>query len=641
MRWILRGIGVLLLIAVVFAAGLMLIPGERIARIAAEQLSRMSGREVSITGDVDVTFWPRLGVSAGGLEVGGAEGTDALLTASTASIGVDAGALLRGEIVITEITADSPVIRLVQHSDGRASWRFSDPASGAEIEAAPVPARDKRPLSIRKLTVQDATLIYAAEGLEPLRLDGVDLALDWPTRDAPAEFTASMAPAGTPVILELRIAEFADFLEGGVQPLGAALRAGGGAVNFNGRGSLAGALAGDLLLDSPDMGRLMTALGLPAGAQPRWLGDRVVLETALSLTPERALALRDIDAKLGGNRVTGKADVTLYGTPRITAALSAGTLDLATEATPAADSETGRTDTPQDGWSTEPIDAAWLAAFDGVIDLDADSIALNGFKAGPTRLQLRNERARMVFDLKDMQAYDGRIGGEFVMNNRDGLSVGGALTAEGVQMRQLLEDAAGITRFTGLGDARLSFLGVGQSMAEIMRSLEGEGRIDMGRGTVAGIDLDALLGSVDAKGGSTVFDSASASFDIKEGVLRNDDLRVLLPNFDATGEGEVDLGARSIDYKVTPKALRVNRSRGGLAVPVTIRGPWADPKIRPDLGAAIDLNFAEEKKRAEDRLKRKVQKELDVSPDDARDLEDLVKDELENVLKRELLKLFD
>ena len=355
------------------------------------------------------------------------------------------------------------------------------------------------------------------------------------------------------------------------------------------------------------------------------------------------MALRNIALDLGSNSLTGQADLALNGTPRITANLRTGALDLSALSDEA--TETGSNGSPTaaglEGWSQQEINADWLAAFDGDIALSAESIDLGQLALGATRAVLRNDRARMVFDLQDMSAYGGKVVGEFVMNNRSGLSVGGKLTAQGVQMRDLLEDAAGVTRFTGDGTAEVSFLGSGQSVDAIMRSLSGAGVLTMGRGTIAGIDLDALLGSVDAKGGSTVFDSVEATFDIAQGVLRNDDLLMLLPNFDATGEGQVNLGARTLDYTVTPKALRVNASRGGLAVPVRITGPWADPEIKADLRAAIDLNFAEEKQRAEDVVRQKIQEELNIAPDDSRSTEDIVKDELENALKRELFKLFD
>ncbi|MFG6517808.1 AsmA family protein [Sulfitobacter sp. 1A13496] len=645
MRWIIRVIGALLLIVVIMLGALFLLPAERVARIASEQLSRMTGREVSITGDVGVTLWPVLGVTAGGLEVGNADWTDkgALLTAANAAIGVDAGALLRGEIRITNIAAQSPVIRLEQRLDGRASWQFTDSASGARIETESAPSASRRPLSIQKLTVTDATLIYDAEGADLLRYDGVNLALDWPERGGAAEITASMAPAGEPVKLAARIEGFADFLEGGVQPLRAEVATGGGDASFDGRGSLDGALAGDLRVDSADTARFLASFGAGGINLPRGLGQSVDLRSGLTLTPDRRLALRNIALDLGGNSLTGQADLALNGTPRITANLRTGALDLSAlseESDQGSGSESPATAGPE-GWSQQEINADWLAAFDGNIALSAESVDLGQLDLGPTRAVLHNERARMVFDLQDMNAYGGKVAGEFVMNNRDGLSVGGKLHAQNVQMRDLLEDTAGVTRFTGAGDAELSFLGVGQSIDAIMRSLSGSGALTMGRGTIAGIDLDALLGSVDAEGGSTVFDSVEATFEIAKGVLRNHDLLMLLPNFNATGAGQVDLGAQRLDYTVTPKALRVNASRGGLAVPVRIRGPWADPEIKADLRAAIDLNFAEEKQQAEDKVREKIQEELNISPDDSRSTEDIVKDELENAVRRELFKLFD
>ena len=62
MKWIIRAIGILLLILVVAVGSLFLLPADRIARIAADQLRNLTGREVTITGDVGLTFWPVLGI---------------------------------------------------------------------------------------------------------------------------------------------------------------------------------------------------------------------------------------------------------------------------------------------------------------------------------------------------------------------------------------------------------------------------------------------------------------------------------------------------------------------------------------------------------------------------------------------------
>lgn len=643
MKWVMRVIGALVLIVVLSVVGLLMLPADRIAGIAADQLRKVTGRDVTISGDVSMTFWPVLGVTAGQLEVGNADWAKdgAMLSTSNAAIGVDAMALLRGEIRITNIAAESPTIRLESRKDGRASWQFTDAGGAAQIETVTTPDRAVRPVTIQKLNITDATLIYDAEGSDLVSYSGVDLALDWPESTGAAKLRAVLRPAKAPVTVLADIGAFSRFLGGEVQPVTASLTTRTGDVTIKGRAALNGALAGKVSVKTPDTAAFMAALGLPGASLPQGLGQRITATMDLTLTPDRQLSLRDLVADLGGNTLRGAADVGLNGTPQVNAQLNAGALNLSSltggEGGSTAPSGSGEGDR---GWSRARIDASGLAAFNGAIALSADSIDLGALKLGASRTLLTNDRSRMVFELRDVAAYGGRLTGEFVMNNRSGLSVGGAMQALNVQMNPLLTDLAGLKRFSGQGDAELSFLGVGQSVDAIMQSLSGKGAVKVGRGTIEGIDLDALLGSFDVQGGTTVFDSLGANFTMDAGVLRNDDLLLLLPNFNATGAGQVNLGAQTLDYTVTPKALRVNGDRG-LAVPVRITGPWADPSIKPDLKAAVDLNFAEEKARIEDQVKQKLSEELNVTPQDGQSIEDAVKDKVEDRLKQRLLKILE
>ena len=201
-----------------------------------------------------------------------------------------------------------------------------------------------------------------------------------------------------------------------------------------------------------------------------------------------------------------------------------------------------------------------------------------------------------------------------------------------------------ISRFAATAEGSVSFLGVGRSLNAIMKSLEGKGAISTGRGVISGIDLDRLMRSGDVSGGTTVFDSLGASFTMREGNLFNDDLLLSLPLAKARGEGRIGLGARDIDYTFTPTLLEGD-TRKGLAIPVRIRGPWGDPRITPDLEAAIDLNFKEEKKelkaKAKRKLKRAAEKELGVTVEEGQSVEDAIKDKVEDELKNELFKLFE
>jgi AsmA protein len=228
------------------------------------------------------------------------------------------------------------------------------------------------------------------------------------------------------------------------------------------------------------------------------------------------------------------------------------------------------------------------------------------------------------------------ITGEFVANNRSGLSVGGTLNANALEMSTLLADLADISRFTGKATAKLSFLGGGQSVDAIMKSLKGSGSMNVGSGTITGFDLDKLFrGSTG--GGTTVFDSMSATMQIAGGVVSNEDLLMELPSVLAKGKGTIGLGAQDINYTFVPQ-LR-SETDNGIAVPVRIKGPWSSPKIWPDLEAVIDQNFSEEKKQLEEKLENKVKDKLGVTTEEGQSVEDALKQKLEKKVGDKLLNL--
>lgn len=645
MKWIFRLFGLVLVLILTAVGALFLIPTERIAAIAADQIRTATGREVKISGDVSMTLWPVLGVKAGEIEVGNADWAKEgpMLTAENAAIGVDAAALLGGEIKIKNIEANAPTIRLEQRLDGRASWEFTDASGTAQIATETDPDRAPQAFSIERLAITDATLIYDAEGSDLVSYSGVSLTLDWPERLGPATVDATLVPAGQTVKVDATIGQFADFITGKVQPVNAVIQAAGGRLALNGRASTAGDVAGALDLAIPDTDGFLKALALPGAALPPKLGQSITGSAAITLTGDRQLALRDVRMDLGGNALSGAADISLNGTPQINAQFNAGALDLTGltgDGTTAAPTEP----TPSSGWPTDPIDASGLSAFNGEIALNADSIDLGRFKLGTTRTRLTNDNSRMVFALREIAAYNGTVTGEFVINNRNGLSVGGKMDANGIGLEPILKDALGTDRLTGAAEANVRFLGVGQSVDAIMKSLSGEGAFDVGQGTIKGIDLDKLMRGGQASGGTTIFDSLRASFTMDQGNLFNEDLIFSLLSYQASGKGRIGLGAQDIDYNFTPVSLKSDDG-SGIAIPVRIRGPWSGPSILPDLEAAIDLKIEDVKdeveERAKDALKTKVQEELGVTVETQDELEDALKNKAEQELRRGLRSLFD
>ena len=665
MRWVIRLVALVVVLAVVAIASFFLLPSDRIARIAADQITSATGRQVTMSGDTTISFYPVLGVSTGAVTVANADWSTSgpMLTAESLKIGVEPTALFGGDIRITGLEAVKPEILLERATDGRVNWELGveGVAASGQAPEGQVARSERLSLTLDRALITKAALSYVDHATSE-RFDLRDMSLDlrWPDYNGAATFEASASLAGQPVNLAGQLEKVGNFIDGGVSDLQAKVVASGGVVSFDGRAGAQPQVGGRLTADLDNTAAFLAAFGVSGVDIPQGLGRAVSLSSDLTLTPDMRLSLRDTTLGLDQNRLTGAADIHLGGAkPQVNAQLNADALDfsaLAASSSGGADSGgTGGGAVPAGGWPTTPIDASALALADAEVALVASSVDLGDFKLGKTRSLITLDRSRAVFELRELRAYSGLITGQFVMNNRSGLSVGGQMTAADIDLKSFLTDAVDISRFATTGDAEVSFLGVGQSLHAIMNSLKGDGSIKTGRGVISGIDLDRLMRSGDFGDGTTVFDSLSASFTMQQGNLFNSDLLLGLPLARARGEGRIGLGARDIDYLFTPTLLE-GENRKGLAIPVRVRGPWSNPKITPDLEQALDLNLKAEKEKleqkvreerkkleaqAEEEVNKAIEKELGVTVQEGQSLEDAFKKKLEDEAAKGLLKLFE
>ena len=665
MRWVIRLVALVVVLAVVAIASFFLLPSDRIARIAADQITSATGRQVTMSGDTTISFYPVLGVSTGAVTVANADWSTSgpMLTAESLKIGVEPTALFGGDIRITGLEAVKPEILLERATDGRVNWELGveGVAASGQAPEGQVARSERLSLTLDRALITKAALSYVDHATSE-RFDLRDMSLDlrWPDYNGAATFEASASLAGQPVNLAGQLEKVGNFIDGGVSDLQAKVVASGGVVSFDGRAGAQPQVGGRLTADLDNTAAFLAAFGVSGVDIPQGLGRAVSLSSDLTLTPDMRLSLRNTTLGLDQNRLTGAADIHLGGAkPQVNAQLNADALDfsaLAASSSGGADSGgTGGGAVPAVGWPKIPIDASALALADAEVALVASSVDLGDFKLGKTRSLITLDRSRAVFELRELRAYSGLITGQFVMNNRSGLSVGGQMTAADIDLKSFLTDAVDISRFATTGDAEVSFLGVGQSLHAIMNSLKGDGSIKTGRGVISGIDLDRLMRSGDFGDGTTVFDSLSASFTMQQGNLFNSDLLLGLPLARARGEGRIGLGARDIDYLFTPTLLE-GENRKGLAIPVRVRGPWSNPKITPDLEQALDLNLKAEKEKleqkvreerkkleaqAEEEVNKAIEKELGVTVQEGQSLEDAFKKKLEDEAAKGLLKLFE
>lgn len=344
------------------------------------------------------------------------------------------------------------------------------------------------------------------------------------------------------------------------------------------------------------------------------------------------------------------ADVTRDGPrPRVNAQIAIPALDLRG----AGGSESDVAGQP-DGWSRDPIDASALGALDGDISVSVTELRSDSGTFGPIRVRSKIDNARAVTEIREARLFGGDVTGQVIVNNRSGLSARADLQASGVSLLQLLRDTAGFERLEGTAEGRIDLLGAGNSLDAIMNSLRGDGALSFSEGQILGLDLAGMLRNLDlgyvGEGSSTIYNSITGSFVVTDGVLRNDDLLFDSPRVQVTGEGQVGLGAQTLDYRVVPSALR-DADGNALRIPLMVTGPWSAPRFRLDMEALARERLAEEQERlealAEEEARRleerarteaedKIADELGVTAEEGESLEDTVRRGVEQRLGEEL-----
>jgi AsmA protein len=631
MRWMIRfGFG--LAVLVLLALGLLaLVPSERVTAAVSAQFESLIGRKIDLGGEVRPRLWPTLGVTTGPVSIANADWAESdapLFRAESLSVDVNLGALFGGEVKITGLAAEAPEINLERAEDGRENWVFGGRADG-EAGAVPAPATA---FTLDEGTIRGGSIRFAdGQSGQTVALDSVDATLSIPDFTGPFTLAAEAVSAGQPVTLDLGGGVFSAFSEGRVVPLTIKLTAGGSTVEFDGRGGYSPLTAeGALTAELADLPALGALAGLSMAQPGPGLGaDRLALSGELTLDGTGAAFLRGAELVADTNRITGDLDLRPgEARPKLLGQLTAGPLTIGTG--PEGDSGGGSAGGMQaEGWPEGVIDVSALGTLDVELSLTAPSVDLGVLKLGETRALVTVERARAVIDLRQVAAYGGQIAGDFVVNGRGGLSVGGRLSFTGLETQPLLADLSGWDRLVSTGDLDLEFLGVGNSIAEIMSSLSGQGAVEMGQGELRGLDIAGMLQTLDpsfvGEGQKTIFDGLAGTFTIEGGTLRNDDLKLVAPYLTASGSGEIGLGNRTLDYRIRPTALAGEDGTGGVMVPLLITGPWADPSFRLDLESIAREKMEAEAKAAEERLKA-----------EAKEAEARAKAELEERLQEEL-----
>lgn len=232
--------------------------------------------------------------------------------------------------------------------------------------------------------------------------------------------------------------------------------------------------------------------------------------------------------------------------------------------------------------------------------IQVDHAHLRGLDMRHMRLNLNGANGRFVFDPLRFELSGGQVREHATLN------VGAypvrwteSLRITGVRIGPVLKALTDTDILDGTLQMDTKLRAKGLSSATAIKNLNGRGNVMLRNGKIKGFNIAAILRKLtNPAAGSgpkeTDFAQMSGSFAVKRGIARNDDLFMASPLLRVTGQGEVDLVKKQLDYHIKPKLVGSMQGQGGdtltvrkgLSVPLHIRGPLNAPRVRPEIDAS-------------------------------------------------------
>lgn len=220
---------------------------------------------------------------------------------------------------------------------------------------------------------------------------------------------------------------------------------------------------------------------------------------------------------------------------------------------------------------------------------------------------------------------------------------------KGVQIQPLLKDVADMDFVSGTGNISADLTGKSLIVDKAKQNLAGVVKINFADGSFYGVNVAHEIRSVQAlfkgkkaeetKVKKTDFSAVTATLKLSKGVMTTDNLSAQSPLLRILGSGKANYVNETVDFLVKTSVVGTLKGQGGkdtdelkdITLPITIKGTWAEPKIRPDLNAALDDQTKQKAKAEIDRAKEKAQKEVDrgldklLGDDDSKQKDDVKK----------------
>lgn len=581
-----------------------------------------TGRDLTISGPVGVSFWPVLGVRAEQASLSNVEGgrAPAFITMEELDIGVELRPLLERRVEVRRLVMQRPSIALEVDGEGNPNWVVAPkPGAGPAPppgEAAPPAAPAPSP-SLREIRIIDgeASFFDARKGVgwvvgevnlttaithveEPMHVEGSVL-----FNDRTVDLTADVTRPGAAS-------------RGEVTPLKFTMRSDVFEASFDGRTIAAsGELAGLLRASGASLREFAAWHGSPLPGEAGLANFAIASQVAIG---EGVLAFQNASFSL--DRVRGRGDFTLsemndkpYLQGRIelfdfdlnpyligetpAAAVSA---QAAPSATPTAEiaaveAPPRTVDVRAPAQPSEAIDLSGLHAINGNLEIITHAVLVEHLRIDRARANVVINDGFMAATINEVRLYGGSGRGRFEINARQPeVRMLQDFAFDNLDTRRFLSDAVNFSGIEGRSELSINVRAQGRTPAEIVATADGRVHLEIISGVLHGVDLggvaatirNALRGELISPQARTPFLGFSGTFAVSDGVLASDNLSFNTEDLRIVGAGVIDTPRRRLDMRLSPRS-----PRGGATFPFAIRGPWGQFNYAADMNGRVETEL--------------------------------------------------
>jgi len=553
--WIAGGVVVLLVavgiaVAVLFDAEAL---RGKIEQIAKEK----TGRTLKLDSSAKLSFFPSIGAALGKVRLSERGSDKDFVALESAHVSVRLMPLLRGETVIDEVRIAGLQANVVKGLDGK--FNFDDLINPPAAKAPASHAKSEGlAFDISGVRIERSKLIYRDDKTgQQLAIQDIDLRTGRIAPGVPGRFTLSAVAKGTQPAIDANLKLEADY-------------------QLSEKTVAVSGLAANASIGMPQLPQKTLQIALTGG---------------LTFDRDKQVVAADLAGKVDESTIKAK-----LGHAPLTFDLTLDKLDVDRYMPPKSAAESK---------SDAPIDLSALRDLraDGRIAIGA--LTVQRLKLADVKAQINARDGRLSVAPHSASLYGGTASGAltvFAQGNRIALKE----TLTGIALAPLLNDAAGRDPLDGKANVTLDLTTAGATADAFRRALAGTARVELKDGAVKGINLaetlrktKAMLGSKSAAqqsaqgGQKTDFSEMTASFVIRNGVARNEDLDAKAPLFRLGGAGDIDIGNSTLNYLAKAAIVATSKGQGGagldelagLTVPVKLSGPFDAVKYDIDYAA--------------------------------------------------------